>query len=242
MITTKNLKLKIKNKTILDNVSVTVPKGRITTFVGKSGAGKTSLLKCLAHLYHHYSGDILYQDTSITTLTPQQHARTVGFVFQQLNLFPHLTVLQNCTQPQVMALKTPLPKAQEKSLTWLDALGLAEHKDAYPHQLSGGQQQRVAIARALALEPQVLLFDEPSSALDPQNTRDLATLLKDLNKTGITIGLCSHDVTFIKEMLDSVYLIDNGTVIDEHHRMMGTLSPSGPIGTFLDMGNIGKAA
>jgi ABC-type polar amino acid transport system ATPase subunit len=103
----------------------------------------------------------------------------------------------------------------------------------YPNQLSGGQQQRVAIARALVLEPQVLLFDEPSSALDPQATQALAQVLKDLSKTGITIGLCSHDVVLIKELLDCVYLIDGGTVVDQHYMSDGALCTTSLIGQFL---------
>ncbi len=234
MITTKNLSLTIKGKTILNDISVSLPKGRVTSFIGKSGAGKTSLLKCLAHLYPLYNGDIIYHDTPLKLLTAKQRLHAIGFVFQQFNLFPHMTVLQNCVQPQTTVLGVAFKFAEQQALDWLETLGLSPFKDTYPHQLSGGQQQRVAIARALALKPQVLLFDEPSSALDPEGTKSLATLLKDLNKQGITIGLCSHDVTFLNELLNRVYLIDNGTVIDLYDTTTGELPAESPIGNFLE--------
>jgi ABC-type polar amino acid transport system ATPase subunit len=124
-------------------------------------------------------------------------------------------------------------QAEQKANYWLDALGLSAQKDAYPSQLSGGQQQRVAIARALVLEPKVLLFDEPSSSLDPHGTKLLAALLKDLNKKGITIGLSSHDVSFVKELLDRVYLLDDGMVISAYQKTEGPLLSSSLIGNFL---------
>lgn len=233
MISTKHLTLQLKHKPILNNISVSLPQGKITTFIGKSGAGKTSLLKCMANLHHGYQGDILYQGRLIKTLTQSQRVQAVGFVFQQFNLFAHLTVLQNCVQPQVMALGASCEQAKKNANAQLDALGVAAYKNSYPSQLSGGQQQRVAIARALLLKPQVLLFDEPSSALDPQATKSLAQLLKDLSKTGITIGLCSHDVAFIKEFFDCVYLIEAGSVVDEYSQQCGPLLATSPIGQFL---------
>ncbi len=234
MITTKNVSLTIKNKAILQNVSISLPKGSITTFIGKSGAGKTSLLKCLAQLYQDYQGDILYENKPLNKLTNKQRAHGIGFVFQQYHLFPHMTVMQNCVQPQVTVLGLTAEQAQAKVTLWLEALGLIAHKNAYPQQLSGGQQQRVAIARALVLEPQVLLFDEPSSALDPQSTKELALLLKSLHKKGITIGLCSHDIPFIKDVLDKVYLLEGGMVIDYHQASDGILAPERPIAKFLE--------
>jgi len=236
MITTKNVGLTIKHKTIIDNASISLPKGSITAFIGKSGAGKTSLLKCIAQLYTNYSGDIAYQGVSLKTLPPQQRVHAIGYVFQQFNLFPHLTVLENCIQPQLVN-GTSIAAAQKKADDLLDALDLAPFKKSYPSALSGGQQQRVAIARALALEPQVLLFDEPSSALDPQSTQALASLLKNLNQKGITIGFCSHDVSFIKNLLDRVYLLENGKIIDQYQATDSQMPPtSSPIGYFLSHG------
>lgn len=234
MIFAKNLSL----STILKNVSISLPKGRITTLIGKSGAGKTSLLKCFAQLYHNYSGDIYVSIEgdglkSLRELTTQQRVQSVGFVFQQFNLFPHMTVIQNCVQPQVKALGVSLEQAEQRASSWLKILGLLEKKNAYPEQLSGGQQQRVAIARALSLEPKVILFDEPASALDPEGKKSLAVLLKTLNQEGVTIGLCSHDVSFIKELIDRVYLLDAGMIVDEYQINDGPLSIDSPIGKFL---------
>ena len=233
MITTKKLNLTFKNKKILDNISIHLQQGKITTFIGKSGAGKTSLLKCLGQLFQFYSGEILYKDKQIKSLSGQQRANTIGFVFQQFHLFPHLTVLQNCVQPQVVVLGLSQSIAEERTTTWLKSMGLLELKNAYPNKLSGGQQQRVAIVRALVLQPQVLLFDEPSSSLDPQSTRDLAELLKSLNKSGITIGLCSHDIAFIKTLMDKVYMLEDGMVIDEYCLQNGPLTLESRIGHFL---------
>lgn len=236
MIFTKNLTF----KNILKNITVSLPKGSMTMFIGKSGAGKTSLLKCLAQLYSNYGGDIHVRASdnfpykSLKKLTAQERVHAVGFVFQQFNLFPHMTVLQNCVHPQIAALGITLDQAEKKAIYWLEALGLLAHQAVYPSQLSGGQQQRVAIARALVLEPKVLLFDEPSSALDPMGTKALAALLKDLNNKGVTIGLCSHDVSFIKELLDRVYLLEAGTVIDSYQKADGQLVIGSPIEMFLE--------
>jgi len=213
MIAVKNLSLNLGGKSILRNVTVNIPKGRIVVFIGSSGAGKTSLMNCIAQVYTHYTGDVFLNDKDVKQLSAKQRAQKMGFVFQHGYLFPHVSVLANCVQPQVLNGVAPVI-AHENAIKKLEELTIARLAEVYPHQLSGGQQQRVAIARALCLTPMVLLLDEPSSALDPQNTKLLAALLCKLNSSGVTIGLCSHDVLLVKQLLDCVYLLEQGSVVE----------------------------
>ncbi len=164
----------------LFNVSFTIPRGRITAFIGKSGSGKTSLFKCITHLNIPYTGTITYKDSDLSQLSPKQRASIVGFVSQQFDLFPHLSVLQNCIQPLQVVRGISKKEATDIAFKVLSQLDIDALKDTYPAQLSGGQQQRVAIARVLCFDPDVLLFDEPTSALDPQNTSTIAQIMKDL--------------------------------------------------------------
>ena len=212
MVKGANITLEIDKKKILKNVSFNIAKGKITAFIGPSGAGKTSLLKCIANLYSHYEGTILYQGTSIPKFSDKERAHSIGFIFQQFNLFPHMTVLQNCCEPLQLLYKLSSQDASVKALSVLEQLGMDACKDAYAARLSGGQQQRVAIARALCLEPQVLLFDEPSSALDPHNTKMLASLMADLCKNGVTIALSSHDMNLVADIADHVYYLEDGCI------------------------------
>ena len=212
MVKGTNITLEIDKKTILNNVTFEIPQGKITAFIGPSGAGKTSLLKCIANLYSHYTGTLMHQGTSIQKLSDKKRAHSIGFIFQQFNLFPHMTVLQNCSSPLQMLHELSNEDATAKALIVLAQLGMSALKDTYPAKLSGGQQQRVAIARALCLEPQVLLFDEPSSALDPQNTKMLAALMGDLCKNGVTIALSSHDMNLVSTIADHVYYLEDGCI------------------------------
>jgi ABC-type polar amino acid transport system ATPase subunit len=162
MLTVNNLTL----GSLLNSISCTLLPGSITLFTGKSGAGKTSLLNCIAQLYQNYTGTITlaykHKTSDLKTLTSQERARYIGLITQQYNLFPHLSVLENCTQPLRVTRKLDAQGARDKALDVLEALGISTYKDRYPHKLSGGEQQRVAIARALVFEPPVLLFDEPT--------------------------------------------------------------------------------
>lgn len=234
---THNLGLQIKNQPILKDINVQIPHGVITTFVGASGAGKTSLFKCLAGLYSGYSGSITYKNKSLKHLSSAQRAQLVGIVFQQLNLFAHMNVLQNCVHPQVTVLKIPVAVAQQKAYALLEKFGLAHVSNRMSHQISGGQQQIVAIVRALALDPHVLLFDEPSSALDPHKTGQLAILLKELSAQGMAIGVCSHDVGFIKQIAQHVYLLEAGSVAESVEYIGGAFAADTVTATFLRAGS-----
>lgn len=189
-----------------------IPKGKVTAFIGPSGAGKTSLIKCIANLYSHYSGSLMHNGKSVSQLSRRERAHAIGFVFQQLNLFPHLTALENCIYPLTMLNTLTKSQAKEIAMDVLHSLAMDSYKDRYPAKLSGGQQQRVAIARALCLKPQLLLFDEPTSALDPQSTERMMQLLKKLSSQGTTIGISSHDMNLVNDVADQIYQIKDGLI------------------------------
>ena len=218
MLAINNLSLAVTtgnySKTILNNVSCSIPTGRITTFVGKSGAGKTSLLRCIAGLVTNYSGEILLNNQNLAKIELKERAALVGFVAQNYNLFPHMTVLANCMQPLMVTQGMAAAAAESKARALLKTFGLADLAEQYPSQISGGQKQRVAITRALLLGPQVLLLDEPTSALDPENSALLAELLKQLVADGITVVISSQDMSFVRMIMDCVYLMQDGQLVD----------------------------
>jgi ABC-type polar amino acid transport system ATPase subunit len=237
MISGKNLTWQYSHQKnsmpILKNVSFELRKGRITTFMGQSGAGKTTLLKCIANLCPHYEGDILYNSQNLKQLTSVERASTIGFVLQQFHLFPHLSVLQNCTYALIESLALSKEEAAERAIEVLKQLNMLPWIQSYPTQLSGGQQQRVAIARALVLRPKILLLDEPTSALDPDSKKSLEALLIDLHSQGVTVALSSHDMPFIRKMMDIVYFMENGEIVEEWDQKIENLTSKEKIKQFL---------
>jgi len=237
MISGKKISWRYKHKNrpvlALEEVSFELTMGRITTFIGPSGAGKTTLLKCIANLYPHYEGTITYNGRDLKSLTPGQRASAVGFVLQQFHLFPHLSALQNCSLALMEVLNFSEKDAEEKASEILHALGMGPYVHSLPSELSGGQQQRVAISRALALTPKVLLLDEPTSALDPESKKSLETLLVELNMKGITIGISSHDMPFIRKIADLIYFMEKGTLTETWDRKNEDLSSKQKIQQFL---------
>jgi len=237
MIHGKNIALSYKNKKnsslVLKEVSFEIRKGRITTFMGPSGAGKTSLLKCIGNLNTHYGGIITCQEKDVKTFTALERASTIGFVLQQFHLFPHLTVLRNCTYALVHVLGMPEKEAEVRALEILHVLHMERFIQNYPSQLSGGQQQRVAIARALVLQPDILLMDEPTSALDPESKHSLEMLLLDLNARGLTLVLSSHDMPFIGRIMDYIYFMEQGELMEEWDCKSNPLASFGKIKQFL---------
>jgi len=220
-------------RTILDSVSFSIDRGRITAFVGPSGAGKTSVLRCCAHLTNSYTGSLQLLEKPLAAYSNAERVHTVGFVFQQFNLFPHLTTLQNCMAP--LEYEGSLEKAviEKRAQDLLRLVGMQEYAARHPHQLSGGQQQRVAIARALMLRPSVLLFDEPTSALDPASTSMLAGVLKDLQAHGVTIAYASHDMQFIEATRDRMYLMEQGRIVEAFDSATQTLEQTPRLQAFL---------
>lgn len=238
MININHVSLVLKGKRILDDISLSISHGSLHCLIGHSGAGKTSLLKCIAALHQNYSGSIDYQGKSIKAMLPNQRAHTIGFVFQHFNLFPHMTVLENCVHPMTNVLKVPHEKAQEQAFEVLKSVGMETYKDVYPQQLSGGQQQRVAIARALCLKPKILLFDEPTSALDPQSSSNLVGLLKAIKAQGITIVISSHDMSFVKAIHDTIHFIADGKLVESYVASEQELSDASNITLFLNHATI----
>lgn len=200
MLSVQDLSIILGKKALFEGLSFEIPRGTITCITGKSGVGKSTLLECIAQIRTHYTGSISFDGKDLKKLTGPERAAVIGLVFQQFNLFPHLTVLENCMQPLVATRKMNKNEAQDRALLILKNLGMADYEDAYPIRLSGGQQQRVAIARALVLQPQVLCLDEPTSALDEQNMQSLIMLLKEISSTGTTILCTTHDRAFVTEL------------------------------------------
>ncbi len=216
LIAAKDLALFYRNSKLpaLDKVSCTVEEGRITLFLGKSGSGKTTLLKCIANLKSNFSGMLTYKDRPIKDMSSRDRASNIGFVAQSFDLFPHMTVLDNCVHPQVHVVKRAVADAQSVAIAQLTHLGMGDYLERYPHELSGGQKQRVSIARALCMNSRLLLLDEPSSALDPESSKKLVDILRTLNSEGVTIALSTHDMALAKHLLDRIYFMKDGHIVE----------------------------
>jgi len=214
MLEIKNLSLNKRGRSILNKISLQILPGRSTLLLGKSGSGKTSILRCLSQVEQKYEGEIISGAAHLKLFSPRQRCRILGFVPQAFALFPHLNVLENCACPLKILLKKSKSEARAEAREVLQSLGMQEFEKARPHELSGGQQQRVAIARALMLKPAYLLLDEPTSALDPENTEILVKILEDLKSQGTGIVVSSQDMTFARKMLDRVVFLEHGSVVE----------------------------
>ena len=201
----------------LDGVSAEIQKGEVVVVIGPSGSGKSTFLRCLNLLENPTSGKVFFEGTDITDpkTNINVHRQKMGMVFQHFNLFPHMTILQNMTLAPTQLLKKSKAEAEEKALTLLKRVGLADRANAYPSQLSGGQKQRIAIVRALCMEPQVMLFDEPTSALDPEMVGEVLDVMKELAHEGMTMVVVTHEMGFAREVDDRVIFMDEGRIIEE---------------------------
>ncbi|MFB9325958.1 amino acid ABC transporter ATP-binding protein [Paenibacillus aurantiacus] len=201
---------------VLENVSVDVQEGEVMVVIGPSGSGKSTLLRCLNGLETAQNGDIRIEGRSLMDkATKLTEIRTeVGMVFQQFNLFPHLTVLDNIMLSPIKVRKQDPARAKAKAIELLGKVGLAEKAGAYPASLSGGQSQRVAIARALAMEPKIMLFDEPTSALDPEMVGEVLAVMKQLAKEGMTMVVVTHEMGFAREVADRVVFMEQGGIVE----------------------------
>jgi len=204
MLKLKNITKSFDGKTILDNLNLEVKDNSILSIVGPSGAGKTTLLRCIAGLEKVDSGTFILNDNAFDPFDESVKERIVGVVFQDFNLFPHLSVMENIALAPKLVLKQDKTTVTENVNKILAELGLTSLKDQYPFELSGGQKQRVAIARALAMQPQILCYDEPTSALDPSLRDTVAEVILDLKKTGITQIVITHDPDFAKKIADQL--------------------------------------
>ncbi|HJA23960.1 amino acid ABC transporter ATP-binding protein [Limosilactobacillus coleohominis] len=207
MLEVKNLKKSFDGRPILDDISFNVKDGEILTIVGPSGAGKTTLLRCITGLESADSGDFLIDGQQFNPQDLESSEAVMGVVFQDFNLFPHLSVLENLTLAPTMVLKQDPKIAEERALDLLAQLGLKNKEHLYPYQLSGGQKQRVAIARALAMKPKILCYDEPTSALDPNLRDEVAKLILSLKEQGVTQLVVTHDMEFAKKIADNMLTV-----------------------------------
>jgi len=217
MIIVENLKKSFGSNEVLKDISTTIKEKEVVCVIGPSGSGKSTFLRCLNLLEDVTSGKVTIGDTEVTSpQTDIDQLRTnVGMVFQQFNLFPHLTVLDNIMLAPKYIKKMSKADNEKKSMELLAKVGLEQKRDAYPDQLSGGQQQRVAIARALAMNPNVMLFDEPTSALDPEMVGEVLQVMKDLAHEGITMVVVTHEMGFAREVADRVIFMDGGYIVEE---------------------------
>ena len=202
---------------VLDAVDLTVDAGEVLVVIGPSGSGKSTLLRCINLLEPIDSGRIYFDGREITAfgVKASQVRQRIGIVFQQFNLFPHLKVIDNLTLAARRVRKVPRKQAEPQAQELLRRVGLEEKARQYPHQLSGGQQQRVAIARALMMEPHVMLFDEVTSALDPELVGEVLVVMRDLARSGMTMIVVTHEMQFAREVGDHLIFIDEGRIVEQ---------------------------
>ena len=202
---------------VLCDIDFTVEKGDVISIIGASGSGKSAFLRCLNLLEQPTGGSIYFEgaDLTDTKVDLNLHRQKMGMVFQQFNLFPHMSILENLTCAPVLLKKATPEQAKAKAMELLARVGLADRADSYPNQISGGQKQRVAIVRALCMEPDVMLFDEPTSALDPEMVGEVLDVMKELAKEGMTMVVVTHEMGFAREVSNRVIFLDDGVIAEE---------------------------
>ena len=217
MIKVENLSKSFQGVEVLKDITVDINKGDVVCVIGPSGSGKSTFLRCLNMLEKPDAGNIFFggEDLTDPKTNLNLHRQKMGMVFQQFNLFPHLTVLDNLTLAPVLLKKMTKAEAETKAMDLLGRVGLADRADAYPNQLSGGQKQRVAIVRALCMDPEVMLFDEPTSALDPEMVGEVLDVMKNLAKKGMTMIVVTHEMGFAREVGNRVLFMDEGVIAED---------------------------
>lgn len=233
VIRISGLRKSFDGRLVLDDVHLEVGRGRIVSVIGQSGGGKSTLMRCVNLLERpdrgtvEVAGEVVHDDGRMVCRDLPRLRRTVGMVFQRFHLFPHLTAVENVVLAQRRA-GVPEKEALERAVALLRRVGVAHRGLAQPEQLSGGEQQRVAIARALALKPEVLLFDEPTSSLDPEATREVLSVMRELAADGMTMMLVTHELPFAREVSDHVVFVDGGRIVEEGHPDEVLGSPAQP--------------
>ena len=217
IISVKDLKKTFQKNEVLKGVSIDIFKGDVVCVIGASGSGKSTFLRCLNMLETPTGGSILFENNDLTDKSTDLnlHRQKMGMVFQQFNLFPHMTILENLTCAPMMLKKVSKEQAEEKAMALLTRVGLADRAASYPNQLSGGQKQRVAIVRALCMEPEVMLFDEPTSALDPEMVGEVLDVMRELASEGMTMVVVTHEMGFAREVSNRVVFLDDGVIAEE---------------------------
>lgn len=216
-ISVKNLKKNFGSLEVLKDISLEVTEGEVVVLIGPSGSGKSTLLRCLNQLEKATSGQIVIDGFDITDKHTDINKvrKNIGMVFQHFNLFNHLNVLKNMTLAPVHLKTLTREEAGDKALQLLERVGLADKAQAYPSQLSGGQKQRVAIARALEMNPDIMLFDEPTRALDPEMVGEVLAVMKELARDGMTMIVVTHEIGFAREVASRVIFMEGGYIIEE---------------------------
>ena len=217
IISVSGLKKSFEDVDVLKGVDINIKRGDVVCVIGASGSGKSTFLRCLNLLEQPTGGSIVFDGAELTStkVDLNLHRQRMGMVFQQFNLFPHLTILKNLTLAPMMLKKIPEQEANAKAMALLARVGLADRAEAYPNQLSGGQKQRVAIVRALCMEPDVMLFDEPTSALDPEMVGEVLDVMKELAHEGMTMVVVTHEMGFAREVANRVIFLDEGVIAEE---------------------------
>ncbi|MDH4611392.1 amino acid ABC transporter ATP-binding protein [Pseudomonas sp. BN102] len=203
---------------VLKDINLDVKQGERIVLCGPSGSGKSTTIRCINRLEEHQQGRIIVDGTELTSDLKHIEAirSEVGMVFQHFNLFPHLTVLQNCTLAPMWVRKMPKRKAEEIAMHFLERVRIPEQANKFPGQLSGGQQQRVAIARALCMKPKIMLFDEPTSALDPEMVKEVLDTMVGLAQDGMTMLCVTHEMGFARTVADRVIFMDKGEIVEQN--------------------------
>ena len=217
LIKVDNLCKSFDDVDVLKGVNAEIEKGDVMVVIGASGSGKSTFLRCLNLLEEPTSGHIYFEGVDITdkNVDINIHRQKMGMVFQQFNLFPHMTVLQNMTIAPTKLLNMSKEEAKKNAMALLERVGLADRADAFPSQLSGGQKQRIAIVRALAMNPDVMLFDEPTSALDPEMVGEVLEVMKQLAKEGMTMVVVTHEMGFAREVGTDIVFVDEGVIVEQ---------------------------
>lgn len=217
LIKTEGLEKAFGKVQVLKGITTEIHKGEVVVIIGPSGSGKSTFLRTLNLLEEPTGGKIYFEGVDITDpkININKHRQKMGMVFQQFNLFPHMTVLKNMTLAPIKLLKLSKADAEKRATELLDRVGLSDRANAYPNQLSGGQKQRVAIVRALCMQPDVMLFDEPTSALDPEMVGEVLSVMKKLADDGMTMAVVTHEMGFAREVADRVLFIDEGIIMEE---------------------------
>ena len=217
MLSVRGLTKSFEGVDVLRGVDADVNRGDVICVIGPSGSGKSTFLRCLNLLEKPSGGQIFFEGIELTGkyVDLDRHRQKMGMVFQQFNLFPHMTILENLTCAPMLLKKIPREQAEEKAMSLLSRVGLADRAGAYPAQLSGGQKQRVAIVRALCMEPDVMLFDEPTSALDPEMVGEVLDVMKELARAGMTMVVVTHEMGFAREVSSRVLFLDGGVIAEE---------------------------
>ena len=201
---------------VLRDVNLHVRRGEKIVICGPSGSGKSTMIRCINRLEEHQKGSIVVNGTELTNDLRRidEVRREVGMCFQHFNLFPHLTILENCTLAPIWVRKMPKKDAEEIAMTYLKRVRIPEQANKYPGQLSGGQQQRVAIARSLCMNPKIMLFDEPTSALDPEMVKEVLDTMVSLANEGMTMLCVTHEMGFARQVADRVVFMDAGQIVE----------------------------